>query len=738
VTPPGTARALRLLVGLHLRRLLNRLHRNLSRSVGGGRVATPRKSTRSAFVGLVIAGLFLLAMFLRAEHLVANLTGGSAGLSSDAVLALATAATALWLGLLCISLGNPAAELAQAARRTEWLLTFPVPVRSLLLARIGAYAVEDWWIWLTAFPLLATTYRHAGLGVAGWALAPLLTVAIALLQASARCVVEALLARWLSPARLNNARAALQLAALVLLGALYAVAFTEQVPPGVVRSAAAAGVVTAWTPFGLAVRVATSPAFALAAAATAALGVWGAVALVARMLSGRAVPGESLAVRGRAPARSSTRWPPGLAGKDLRLLLRDRTYFVRTLVAPLAAPALIAWMQWQRHPGPLRPAFAVALALGAGALLAMNGGLTTVTAEQDALWLLFALPRPLDAVLRAKSRVWSAVVTAVAAIVLAALWRPGTLDPDEIARPLVGLAGLPLLVTIVAGVAAQRTDPYADEGHRVDPVVGLLAMLVGGTFIALVCFFDLRVQVTALILLAFLARAVWIQAAESLPYLLDPVAAPPRRLSLGDGLVGALVFFATQLVATLGAHLAGLGPGATLVVAYAVGSLCAGGLAAYVFLRVQVPGAAAEAGLAAGRSLGRALLAGALLGAGTGVLGHLYVRALDALPALRFLREAAPPPPGPGWALAVVGVGLAPFAEELLFRGMILAPMRRSLPAGTAIVASALLFALVHPGVAFPPVFALGLAAGVAFTRTGWLWAAVATHAAYNAVLLLG
>jgi membrane protease YdiL (CAAX protease family) len=51
-------------------------------------------------------------------------------------------------------------------------------------------------------------------------------------------------------------------------------------------------------------------------------------------------------------------------------------------------------------------------------------------------------------------------------------------------------------------------------------------------------------------------------------------------------------------------------------------------------------------------------------------------------------------------------------------------------------LASAALFALVHPPFAVIPVFGLGIAAAVAFQRTGFLLAPIIAHATYNACVL--
>jgi hypothetical protein len=52
-------------------------------------------------------------------------------------------------------------------------------------------------------------------------------------------------------------------------------------------------------------------------------------------------------------------------------------------------------------------------------------------------------------------------------------------------------------------------------------------------------------------LTALLAFALWQKARDQLPYLLDPDASPPPRVSLSDGLIAAMVFFVLQALFTL-------------------------------------------------------------------------------------------------------------------------------------------------------------------------------------------
>src|SRR5207237_6847177 len=58
------------------------------------------------------------------------------------------------------------------------------------------------------------------------------------------------------------------------------------------------------------------------------------------------------------------------------------------------------------------------------------------------------------------------------------------------------------------------------------------------------------------------------------------------------------------------------------------------------------------------------------------------------------------------WGL-ILAVIAAPFVEELIFRGMIFKSLRRNHGALISILASSLLFAVVHDPISVPPVFFL-------------------------------
>ena len=92
---------------------------------------------------------------------------------------------------------------------------------------------------------------------------------------------------------------------------------------------------------------------------------------------------------------------------------------------------------------------------------------------------------------------------------------------------------------------------------------------------------------------------------------------------------------------------------------------------------------------------------------------------------------------------ALIGaVFVAPFCEEIFFRGYMFAGFLRGMNVWLATIASALLFALVHGDIgSFAPLLVIGLVLAVIRWRTGSIWPCMALHAANNAtaaIFILG
>ena len=116
------------------------------------------------------------------------------------------------------------------------------------------------------------------------------------------------------------------------------------------------------------------------------------------------------------------------------------------------------------------------------------------------------------------------------------------------------------------------------------------------------------------------------------------------------------------------------------------------------------------------------------------VVGLLTVVLTGVVPERQPLLDSARQlSPGGFAALCVFAIVVAPMTEEILFRGVLYATLRRYLGPLHAICLSAAAFAVLHFHVpAMVPLFVVGFVVAYLYERTGSLVASIAAHAANN------
>lgn len=226
---------------------------------------------------------------------------------------------------------------------------------------------------------------------------------------------------------------------------------------------------------------------------------------------------------------------------------------------------------------------------------------------------------------------------------------------------------------------------------------------------------------------------------------IDPVPAQTGdrpRLGWIEIVVGLVTFLLLTLASGIALYaLSGTGTGAEslpIVPALALSGLAAiGGVVAAVAVRVR---SAAAVGL---RRTSRGWV---LLGLAAGVLvwllnrfvvlGYMFLTGDFGNPQQAMADTAAPG----GLSLVLIllaGAVLVPFAEELLFRGVVYGALRRYRVL-VATVASALLFGLAHGvNAVLPAAIILGVVAAVLYERSRSIWPAVIAHAVNNGIVLV-
>ncbi len=87
--------------------------------------------------------------------------------------------------------------------------------------------------------------------------------------------------------------------------------------------------------------------------------------------------------------------------------------------------------------------------------------------------------------------------------------------------------------------------------------------------------------------------------------------------------------------------------------------------------------------------------------------------------------------------LIMAGV-VAPFGEELVFRGLLFPWLRGRLGVAAAAVLSGLVFAMLHGApILIPALTAIGTALALLYHRCGSLWPVIVAHGAFNAIMVI-
>ena len=99
-------------------------------------------------------------------------------------------------------------------------------------------------------------------------------------------------------------------------------------------------------------------------------------------------------------------------------------------------------------------------------------------------------------------------------------------------------------------------------------------------------------------------------------------------------------------------------------------------------------------------------------------------------------------PAGFSWSalltmLVMAGV-VTPFAEELVFRGLLFPWLRTRLGVPAAVLLSALCFATLHgAAILIPALTVVGAAFAVIYQRCGSLWPAIVAHSVFNGIMIV-
>lgn len=671
------------------------------------------------------------------DHLTAfpdppNYDFDALGLAHRARAIFAMLASAIFLMLLTRRLADD--EGATETWAMEWLFHLPARSGALFLSRLASRAITDEVGWLVHTVLALPTFLAFGYEWSSLALAPVVALALNLQVAAVHLFLEVRLHRDLSHDRRRNVQALCRAVSSALFLFVLACALAPDVASWLARWTPSW---PRWLPWGLLSEGIEVPAIRPLIVPTLLLGGLGLAAL-SILLAERAVAGGLVVESGptrRTSRRATARTLRGIVGRELTMLARDRRLFVQAFVVPLFGIVYQVIMMGPR----MRETIAAgggAFAFGIGAWVLLQGAARITVGEGRAIWLLWTMPQRLGRPFLEKTLFWgsSGALYTVGALIFAAT--RGPFEPVRFAvDAAAALGGVAIMAVVVGAYAILYAEPGADQEPK--PLDGkaqgtllLVAALYGATFFA-----EPWPRLVFTVIAAVLAITVWQRADDELSYLLDAHARPSGQLRTSDGLLALIVFMGVQTIVAIVAVMVHLPEWLAIPIGFTIAGAIASLSAVRHLRRERVPDVAAAIAWrpAADAPPRRVTFPLALLvGGAAGALAHVYGGVVSKL-------AGASPPPltgAEGLAFAALAVIAAPIVEEILFRGVLYGALRRSLPRVGAVLASALLFAVIHPMIGTPPVFLLGVLAAFARERSGRLTTAMLVHAAYNGTLV--
>ncbi len=479
------------------------------------------------------------------------------------------------------------------------------------------------------------------------------------------------------------------------------------------------------------------------AASSVALSVWA----VMRGLGG---PSDTLPPV-RPAGRRRTRFGRNpMHRKEWLWFARDRSAIVQAVLVPLS----LAGMQLFNMRGLIADAghawnaiCGAAILFGTYFLVVL--GPRSLASEGSALWIAMTWPHGLEALLRAKARLWTVLSSGFVALPLlyAAFRFPG----DLAGVLLVGVGWIAFgysmalkTVTLVTVTGPSGEAEKLPTSRRWATYLGTLTFSIG------VLTRQWPVAASGVVYSGLAGAAMWQNFRAHLPYLFDPWSErrpDPPTLMHAMVAIAALVDGGAVITGTIQGFAGSDWAIAARTSGYAVAAAVVGlGMTHFLHTRglkasaVWRWAASPQPGIAGRRRVFALLALGVAAGAMLGGLAHLYLLGLHQLTWARAILDQPDPsaalPYHREWSF-LLAVVVAPPAEEFLFRGLLYRALDREWGGWAAIGGSAAFFAIYHPVLSWLPVGLLGIGTAMLFRKSGHLAPAVLLHMAYNAVVLL-
>ena len=488
-----------------------------------------------------------------------------------------------FLGVLFMSMGIGMVELGKVSWTFEWLHTFPVSSRTLVLAKIFEYSFINLGGWLFIVPFFLTVFFRWNDTAAAFPAAICAALFLLTLYGSIRAMTENLLRRFVSAPNLKTLQAVVSLIGLLLM---FVVMATAQ--PG-----ALSGESLKWfLQFDLTLLdlIPTSWVFLFPFVGNWQWLLWGiaiaGTALVSASASAWAlrhglVASTTHLVANEAQRERERARPPRILGvvrKEALRLVRDKNFAVGTLLVPLVIMGFQLVMGNKFFFGRGAKAWGPTIAFGVCAYSLVFSTITAVAHEGKALWMNYTFPRPVHEIFRQRGALWGGIFTAYVLVIASIL---NTVADNWEVSTVVGTAmamvGIVVHAYMGIGIGLLGTRIVRGGPHRapVRPMYSYLFLGLAANYgFALATGSPWNVFAAFIIAIA-ITDAIWTRAELKIRYLFDQDDIPTQPLDLLDTLLGLATFFVVQSVII---QIVNAG-GANLDVAVPISYFAAGALA---------------------------------------------------------------------------------------------------------------------------------------------------------------
>jgi len=640
---------------------------------------------------------------------------------------------AIFIALFCMPFAVREKDLASTNGYLEWLYSLPLRGSEILLGKFISTSLIRPLLLIALWPFLTNLLIIAG---HSWPIAAFFALSLGLLISVSMAGIELLLDTWLRSRATAVTVQNLQMAMMIIgqLGFYMALASCMASKPTLPWVTWLADRLPGQIcqPIGT-LLMAPTVFFPTMVIVSATLGL-GGYALSAQMLRAGLLSGSGSRTKARTLSHGKMISRSRLACEWL-LIKRDRTLATQVIAFPL----LMVAYQLLINPKLLANASAAGIAAGiyaCGALASLTTASSLLYSEIKGAWLIYNLPIPISSYFQNREKLWRGISTILAGLLLlTAIFLAQSFSLGELWLYAAALLGVWVMGRMVSGIVlGQPKLPNAYNGERPKINLGRTygAMLLAGSYGGLLYWGDLWAMISALVLFGFLGTAIWQRRQISFRHLMEPTEKEPPSWGVDDALWSVFVFLMVQTIALQILIANGVVAGQAVLIAFLIG----GGIAsAFTRLRCRSKGLPlpplqgfSEAAISQKRIVAETCVASVIcIAVGAAWIGGIRAGWFMDPTLWQEAQETMSQP-----FFVFMAVVAAPLIEEPLFRGFVLRTMTGFWRIVPSIFASALLFAIIHPGTSFPPVFLVGIVTAVLYLRSRSLMAPIMLHAVYN------